>query len=436
MWVRLRRALLDEPPVTGTSGHGYSVASEPAMSIGAKALTLLLTQSEWTHRRAETVSLEPHGETRQRTSWDFTVDPALVIEASKDRMAVPLATLLKQPLKRLDVTDASGSALSIWGKEDNGRLATQALESGFLGIMHRPISEAEFGLLEGIVFAATGAEAKPLLDKLVEVLPTDDDNAEVFLALAEDLGANFLLVVELPMAAAGARSLVKMKYEGDLGEEEEYSRWSTVHNAYIDGAAWSSAASWHVELHAPPGLGIRQFVKMSWDSDEEDQVQDGESPAVGVTAHLSGSTTPVGSLSWAALELRPARAGLVNQTLVGAVVAWLLLLAGCIWIEPLFEAVLDPNRASAVAAVMLAVPAFLIALLSRGPEHGLVSRLLLVPRLVNLATAAVLLATAAAVVLGLTEPALEWTLRVLWVAQTMLLIVAGTVRTHSVGARP
>lgn len=244
------------------------------------------------------------------------------------------------------------------------------------------------------------------------------------------------MVVEIPNDCLGTRSLVKLKHEGDIGEDAEYSAFSTVHKSRFEGAAWSSVASWHVEIHAPPGLAIAALTSEVSDSDDVDTQTLSASPVVGHTAHISGQTTAVGSIAFADLELRPASAGLVNQTVAGAAAAMVLLTAGLIWNDRLFEAVKDPNRGSAVAAVMLAIPAFLIALVSRGPEHRLVSRLLLVPRLVNLAVATVLLATAVALVLGLAQDALAWTLRGLWSIQVVLLFVAMGVRNRSVGGRP
>ena len=37
-------------------------------------------------------------------------------------VAVPLSTLQKQPLKRLDVVSAEGGAVPVWGRAENGRL--------------------------------------------------------------------------------------------------------------------------------------------------------------------------------------------------------------------------------------------------------------------------------------------------------------------------
>lgn len=405
-------------------------------SRGRKALELLLTQSDWTHRRAETMSLEAHGETRQRISWDFTLPKELAIDASKGRVAVPLATLRKEPLKRLDVTDASGAAIPIWGTDDNGALATEALVSGLSGVLGRPPSKREHGALRSIVFGTRPEHYQPSLRVIRDALTRADRIAEgtPLMAVAEDLAQNFILFAELPAETAGARTLVKMQYEGDVnGDGEPATAYTVVHRAWFDGAAWSSTRSWHVEVHAPPGLAIHALTASRWDADDDDIKPLGVSPVLGHTAHVAGHTTPLGSLSWFELELRPARSGLVSQTLFGALATGLLLAGGVVFDGPLYEATKDPNRASAVVAVMLAVPAFLLALQSRGQEHGLVSRLLLVPRMVNLAVAIVLLFAAGALVLGTGEDSLTCTLRVLLAVQAALLLAACVVWKRSVG---
>lgn len=408
-------------------------------SRGRKALELLLTQADWTHRRAETLSLEAHGETRQRVSWDFTLPEELAIKASKDRIAVPLATMRKVSLKRLDVTDAGGGAVPIWGTDDNGVLATEALVSGLSGVLGRSLRSREHQALRQIVLAAEPQRCQTSLTLIRDTLALAGRTVEgtPLMALAEDLAVNFVLIVELPAETAGTRALVKMQYEGDVnGDGGITNAFSAVHSAWFDGAAWSSTRSWHVEVHAPPGLAIRALTASRWDTDDEDIKPLGVSPVLGHTAHVAGKKTPLGSLSWFELELRPARAGLVNQAVSGALVTELLLLAGVLLDGQLYDAIKDPNRASAVVAVMLAVPALLIALLSRGQEHALVSRLLLLPRVVNLAVALVLLFAAAALVLGLNKGDLTGTLRVLFGVQTVLLAAAGIVWSRSVGGDP
>lgn len=401
---------------------------------------MLLTQADWTHRRAETMSLEAHGETRQRVSWDFTLPEELAIGASRDRVAVPLATLRKETLKRLDVTDAGGAAVPIWETDENGALATEALVSGLSGVLGRSVTASEYAALETIVFATDPSRSQQGLTLIREALALAGRTTEgtPLMALAEDLALNFILIVELPAETAGTRSLVKMQYEGDVnGDGETANAFRTVHSAWFDGAAWSSTRSWHVEVHAPPGLAICALKASRWDADDDDDIKTlGASPVLGHTAHVAGKTTPLGSLSWFEFELRPARAGLVNQTAFGALFTGLLLLAGVLFDGPLYDAIKDPNRASAVVAVMLAVPAFLIALLSRGQEHGLVSRLLLLPRIVNLAVAGVLLTGAAALVIGLSEDHLTDTLRALLSAQAVLMVAAATVWKRSVGGDP
>jgi hypothetical protein len=344
----------------------------------------------------------------------------------------------KQSLKRLDVTDASGTALSVWGRDDNGGLAQAALTSYLTGLLGRDLTDREKLTLHRIVFATDAEEAYSELQRLGRTVSKAGEGGASLMAIASDLAANFLLVVELPNDCVGSRSLVKLQHEGDIGEGEQFNALATVHGYRFEGAAWSSVASWHVEIHAPPGLAIAGLTAQVSDTDDEGELVTREaltSPATGPTAHISGERTPLGSLSFADLELRPAAAGLVNQTVAGAIVASLLLGAGCVWSDRLFDAVQEADRAAAIGAVMLAIPAVLIALVARGPEHPLVSRLLLAPRLVNFAVAAVLLATAAALVLGLDHDPFRWTLRALLAGQLALLAFAIRIRIRAVGGR-
>lgn len=408
--------------------------------MGLRALTLILTQDQWTHRRAETVSLEEHGETRQRISWDFTIPEELAIPMGADRVAVPLGILAKQPLKRLDITDASGTALPLWGTRQNGALAASALASGLEGVLGREPNDGELRLLDKIVFASDEAGGLPfwyaLEVRLEQAQAKNPIAIPSLLALAYDLLSQFLLVVELPREIVGRRTLVKMSHESELGDRERYPMLATRHTTFFFGAPWQSVGSWHMELQAPQGLAVKQLSAHSWDADEDaDKPRElSVSGPTGTTAHISGATTTgEGALNWAQLEVRPARAGLVNQTLVGTIMATLLLCAGVAWPGELFAAVEDPNRGSAVAAVMLAIPAVLITQLSRGAEHGLVSRLLLLPRLLNFLTALLLLSAAAALVLGLDENVLTCTIRILAVAQACLMVAATVVFGRSVG---
>lgn len=429
-------------------------------SRGRRALELLTnTENQWIHRRTETFSLEPSGETRQRIGWDFTVPRSLRVDASAGRVAVPLALMKKQTLKRLDVRDATGCALSIWGRTENGDLAKSALESSMGGIVGRELTPREHELLEAVVFASKKSAVRAELKELASVVG-HGFAARALLALAQDLAANFILVVELPESCLGARTLVKLQHEGDIGTDTS-SRLSTVHASTFEAAAWANAASGHIEVHAPPGLAIAKLaaeIDDGYNEDEEDDVDhDGASvtPAPpgdetstlaeprswfiedvsvsGHTAHISDSDTDIGSQVKVTLEVQPARPGLVNQTVIAAAATTALLTLALATPSGLERVLYGSDRTSALAAVTLAIPAFLVALLSRGPEHLLVSRLLLVPRMLNLAVALILLIASAVLALELPAHDFEVSFKALWACSMVALIWAGGIWKHAVG---
>ncbi|MGY2873454.1 hypothetical protein ACVW00_000644 [Marmoricola sp. URHA0025 HA25] len=403
-------------------------------SDGRKVLELLINQRDWTHRRVETVSFLDTGETRRRVSWDFTVPSRLAVRVGIDRVAVPLATLAKEPLRRVDVSDAAGAAVSVWGTEDNGRLAVQALGSVVSGLLGRELKSGEADLIAGVVFARSAAGAHGHLVQLRSLLASvaDRDATAAALALAEDLAANFLFVVELPKEVIERRSLVKLTYERPL--DGSSNLLSTKHETVIKGGSWTtSTRSWHLEVQAPPGLAVSQLMFAAWDADEK-VIDQGTSDSQGHTGHITGKATGHETDVEATLELLPAREGLINQVVAGAFVAFLLLVAGVIFSEEVFKATRDPNQAGSVAAVTLAIPAFLIALLARSREHPLVSRLLLAPRVNSVITALLLLSTAAALVFELPLCQLRWTLMALGLLQAMTLTWAIVIRHKSVGA--
>jgi hypothetical protein len=416
--------------VGGTAAPGVSGAG---LSRGARALNLLYQQRTWTHRRVEVVSYLPSGGTRRRISWDFTIPSSLAIPVGKDRLAVPLATLQKAPLKHLDVTDNAGNALPVWGTNDNGELAYEALLSGLDGIRGVDPTNRIKRLIRSVVFdGSESAEAS--ITALLALLPTADESVVVLEAVARDLAANFMFVVELPVEIVDVRTLVKVAYQDDLGGKTA-GPFSIKHKSTIVGDSWPAAESWHLEVHAPHGLAISELSFESWDPDDK-IVDSGVSNDLGHTAHVTGRVPSDASASQAELVLRPAAAGLVNQSLLGAWLAYGLLALGFFTQDQVFDATRQPDQAGAIAAVTLAVPAFLVALLSRSPEHGLVSRLLLAPRLIAGLTSLVLLAAATALVFRLSHHNLDTVTQTLWATQAALLLWATRIRFGSVGGRP
>ncbi len=405
------------------------------LSDGAKALRLITDQRGWTHRRVESLAFLPSGEARRRVSWDYTLPLHLAIAAAADRVAVPIATLKKRPLKRLDVSSASGSALSVWGKAENGWLAEEALVSGFEALTGSLPGEEERRAINSIVYGPSLDAVQPIVDQLLERHESGAaDLAIAFRAVAETLADNFLFVVEVPVDTVGRRSLIKINYDDsrDLtpGRGSFFAAEEVVS---IDGQGWSEAASWHLEVHAPAGLVVERLWFESWEADSLDVVDFQEDQRSPSTAHVTSTHLRRDLETSARAVLRPARPGLLNQVTVGAGIALLLLFLARMNSERLSELILASGQGSALAALAFSLPAFFLALLARSSEHELVSRVLAGPRLAALLSGAELWSAGVCFVLRTSSEALTECLSVLTVTQ--LAILGWLLFIRNVGGR-
>ena len=363
------------------------------LSDGAKALRLLTDQPAWTHRRVESLAFLPSGEARRRVSWDYTMPGELAIAVSERRVAVPIATLKKRPLKRLDVRDGSGAAVSVWGTADNGRLAEEALASGYEAFTGSAPDNPANDAIRAIVYASSLAEVAGSIDDLVQQKGSGDeaDLGIAFRAVAETLADNFLLVVEMPVESIGERTLVKASYDDSREFTPGAGGVFTAREVItIDGQGWNEAGSWHLEVHAPDGVMIERLWFESWDA-ESLEIRDFQEEAMAVsTAHVTSTHLPRDLTSSARATLRPANPGLLNQVTIGAAIAFVLLLIARVNAEQLSNLILGSGQSGPLAALAFSMPAFFLALLARGSEHELVSRVLAAPRLASFASASIL----------------------------------------------
>lgn len=345
---------------------------------------------------------------------------------------MPLTLLLKERLMRLDVQDQTGASLPVWGREDNGALAQSALESGLAAAQNVEVTDGQKGLIRSIVHAPDQHSVKNEIDDLFSGLaPTMSEGAadQLFYlrALTESLADNFLFVVEMPEDVLGRRSLVKMNYDGAL-TGRAIPDITGRYVATVTGTGWPGAASWHLEVHAPDGLVVEKLRYEAWDPDGLELLDSGSSKNTGPTAHVSGDSLSSEAQSEARVELAPDSKGLVNQTLTAAVFSWVVLMIMTLNAKALGEVIAEADRASALAGVTLAIPAVVVAWMARGPEHDLVSRLLILPRLTAALTALGLLVAATALVLGLNASQLEGTMFSLYLGQGWVVVWVAYIR--------
>lgn len=406
-------------------------------SRGARALALILDQSSWTHRRVESLMFLANGETRRRVSWDFTVPNEWAISVAPDRVAVPMATLRKEPLKRLDVRDARGAALPVWGTQDNGALAVELLRAGLEGVRGQGLPPTLVGAVQRVVFAKSAEAAKADVQLLINDLPRTDqvasDLVEAVESLVYTLAESFLFVIEVPATSVGARTIVKASYEderakGPGGPVSFRGRQEVA----IEANGWAYAASWHLEVRAPEGLHVDELRFEAWDPvsgslTSEDRDADG-----GGTAHITAvGLSPYDEFS-CLVRFAPDRSALLNQLMLGAALAAVLLWTSTILAVQIADRLARTGGAS-FGAVVFSLPALFFAFLTRGAEHELTSKVLLGPRLASLGSALTLWAAGVSIVWRPEAGDLQATLLVLSVMQSALFCWLSTMR--SVGGR-
>lgn len=343
---------------------------------------------------------------------------------------------------RLDARDGAGNSLPVWGRSDNGHLACDVMAAGVERAQNAPPSPEQVALIERIAFASGVKDVRLELDSLFTGLAAAEEESEhdqgaVVRQVAESLAENFILVVEMPHEVAGNRALAKINYDGPLsGSGRSLLDAAIARNAItVAGADWSGARSWHLEVQAPDGLMVEHLNYEAWDPDELTLLAKGSSESAGSTAHISGYEVPPEARTEARLVFAPDPIGLVNQTVVAAGFSWCLLMVLCLQATQVADVVQSADRAGALAGITLAIPAVLVAWMARSPEHELVSRLLVVPRLLSASTALVLLLAAVTLVLGPSTEQLESTALLLFAAQWVLLVWAVYVRLP-VGGSP
>lgn len=375
-----------------------------ALSDGAKALTLLLDQRAWTHRRVEALSFLPNGETRRAISWDFTLPAHLAIRVPGDRVAVPIATVRKGPLKRFDMRDAGGRALPVWGARDNGALAVDLLLSGLEGVRGEVADAVARSAVERIVYADPEADLDDELRALRRAArggpnPADPDVLVALDSLVLTFAHSFVLVVEMPVDTVAGRTIVKASYEDDRAAKTDRVKVFGFVDIDIDAAGWGNARSWHLEVNAPEGLRVARLRHETWDPDTLDLTSASLDTSRAGTSHVNGSDLPAYDGFLADVRLVPDRSALLNPLTLGALLGSLLLWLSFVAHEAI-SAKLDEFGSSGapLGAVVFGLPALFFALLTRTGEHELVSKVLLGARLASLVCAVSLWASGVVIV--------------------------------------
>ncbi|MGY1985389.1 hypothetical protein ACI792_04110 [Blastococcus sp. SYSU DS0669] len=384
---------------------------------------------------------------RRRVSLDCTPppEPGLAAEAServlpsiefvKGQVLVPIAMISKAVMRSLDVSDSGGASLPVANTAQNGEVAWAALCHA-LSQVTDPLPGQ---LVKSLAEIAQGAPAAAAL-QAEDLLSTGQvDGVQVFDPqavpaavgdLVRDLADNFLMLVLLPANDVGTRQILKYSFHWRSVPEANTTWLNRVLTAFgfssaeysleAHGASW--AASYHLEVHAPPGL---TSTGLELPPREAGGAPAGQDLTVDPVAHVHGSYPDQPPLEpRARLQLAVPFPGLrATALLVSLFSAVIFVLEQVLPGAP--EALRDAGDGA--AALLLAAPAIVLALLSRSGENILEARLLFPLRAVVLGCALLLTAAAGSVVGQLHEPYfnLLWCLGA-WStsAATLLLLLA------------
>lgn len=398
-----------------------SLAPDDGRSQGARLASLLMEPQSWATRRVEVISHAANGETRRSISLDFRIPAELAIGENPSTVLVPLALLRKGPLTSLDVRDDNGRAIPVLDRDANARWAERALVSTLEGDFGRPLGADQIVTVRRVVDGDPAAARMAASELKRSLLGDEEPDLLGSFFLMDDLATSFILLGEVPDTILCRRTVVKFSYEDPPGASPFRLRQLLAprKREAMESLPVADASSYHLELRPPVGVSARS---LSITSTATDVAWLGRSP--GPIAHNNVRDRTLGASYSAIADLRPLAAGLTSYALVAAVSAFVLFWVPLMWPDGVLAKAQDPAAGATTATALLAVPAFLLALLSRPPEHPVVSRVYLPVRLVTAGTALTLLLAAGAFVVVRSPSTLH-------AVTVTLLVVQGLLAAYS-----
>jgi hypothetical protein len=352
---------------------------------------------------------------------------------------VPLALIGKDTLRDFDISLLDGRVLPVLGRAENGSAALAALTSelvGPAGFQCHSIMSA----LAQIVFG-NPADAIPLVEELLDFgtvsgvsISSPASISQFGARLARDLAENFLLIALVPDSDLEARQVIKYSFHWQVrlksSNETRLNRflmlggWSSV-PLELELSGPDSAASYHLEVHAPPGL-LTAGLSLPAGSGSQPVGAD-ETLDVVAHAHAGYVEPPAGP---ALLQLVVPITGIrALTTLVLFYTAAVMGLA--LGLPNAKNALLDASDGA--AAILLAVPAVVVALLVRPGENAIAASVLLPFRMMVLACSTALVGVGASIVGVLHDPYLPtlwWSVGILAAVGFLYLAVGVCVGTE------
>lgn len=393
----------------------FGTVSSPDYALGAQVAVALSAGASWKHRKVESLRLLEGEFGRRRVSLDLTpIGPTLKdLGYEADGRLLPLTMLLKRPLRDFDVSDQSGRPLPVLGRTDDGFVAWSTLAARYRTDLGEELSDPILTALYGVVHLSSDA-AQLIADSLQqgevegtrEFDPTLIDPETAF--LTSDLANYFLLIATLP-GEDDQRQIIKYSSHWHVSPPTEKQTWIERFQVGLgfkgipldlDVGGASDASSYHLEVHALPGMLISGLY-LPMGNGLSHYREDHE---VGVIGHAVESYAGSPDAK-AQVILSVPRGGVrtvaLFTTLFTAVTFWLDRI-----LPDAHAALLESSDGA--AAVLLIVPAAYSLALSRPNENVVLSHLLWPLRVLTFLCIALLLFGTASIVGVLHSPYTDW----------------------------
>jgi hypothetical protein len=201
---------------------------------GAAVLSLIEDWSAWVHRRVEHVTLGEPQVSERRVSFDFALPPTFAetrvgSNGTDPAYLVPVTWITKHRITKFSLRDESDRALAALTQTQTSAIATTVLAVAAQEGVPDKLSQIPPDLLDDFWTISTAKRGQALavwakLRLLPREIPDPQAREESirwrealvgndeFMALANDVARNFLIVTQLD-GKPGARRIIKLSYE-------------------------------------------------------------------------------------------------------------------------------------------------------------------------------------------------------------------------------
>ncbi|WP_147440442.1 hypothetical protein [Mycetocola tolaasinivorans] len=323
-------------------------------------------------------------------------------------MMVPLAFIVKGPMRHLDAFDSDGRSLPLMGSRETSTLIIQAV----LHVLHRS-GVKDSRALRTAVEELVANEGTTNLEKTRNLIVSGkwgeteiwdrglplEDSVQRFL---QNLSTDFVLIALIPAELAGRRQVLKFSYHWVIPPR----KWATfimdigvavgLANLKVGLPMHMPAGtrSYHLEFQTPPELDIRA-LSLPADPAINNATTSVDSSGIPVAhVHHSYTRVPAGD---AHAQLRVPMRGLWTSAVLAALLTTTVFILA-LNVDGAISKLTDEGGNA--AALFLAAPAVFIGFLVARTEHTFSSRVLNPLRAMLIVCALLLFAMAGSIVIG------------------------------------